>query len=153
MATSSWLATWLDLDHLVQRQVTLHGPLDGVGGGANVIPVRAGTSVAEELGGRKLLRYLTAVQFGQFRNGSDAEAYVTPTPYTSDEAGTWLVLPIPWIRREHVLVLDPARIPRIQGPMLVAGARGVQYILPEGFPAEAIVVPGAPGVHWEIEVR
>lgn len=64
MATSSWLATWLDVDHLVQQGVTLHGPLDYATAGLSSIPVRAGAEVATELGGRKLLRYLTPAQLG-----------------------------------------------------------------------------------------
>lgn len=38
------------------------------------------------------------------------------------------MLPVPWVRRDHLLILDPVRIPRIQGPMFVATARGVQYV-------------------------
>jgi hypothetical protein len=150
MATSSWLATWLDWDFLEQQR------------GARILPPktdrameypdRPGIEVANELAGRKLLRYMTPAQVGTFRSGTTAETYVTPTAYTADEAPRWLVLPVPTISRPYALILDPAQIPWIQGPMWVAAIRGMQYILPYGFPAEAIVVPGAPDLRWEVEV-
>lgn len=94
----------------------------------------------------------TNAQVGEFRSGSLAPCFATPTPYASNEAVTYLVLPAVTIPREHVLLVDAARIPEIVGPMWVAIGKGIQYYLPVGFPEDAIVVPGAPGAHWEVEV-
>lgn len=149
MATSSWLATWMDWDFLTKHSAIIHP--ESVA--ANDLPYRNGPDVSRELGGRKLLRYITPAQIGTFANGSTEPCYVTPTPYAPDEAARWLVLPSPQIVRRHVLILDPARIDLIQGPQWVAMGRGIQYILPRGFRADAITVPGAPGAHWEIEIN
>jgi hypothetical protein len=149
MGTSSWLATWIDEKYLLDRGATIWPPIDVAGRP----PTRTGTEAAAELGPRKLLRYLLPHQVGGFRTGSDLETYATPTPYTPEETLAWLVLPAASAPRPYALILDPALIPTIQGPLLVAGGRGIQYILPDGFPEEAIVVPGAPGVHWEVVVK
>jgi len=148
METSSWLATWLDWRSLTQLGASIEPealpPFS--------LPMRAGGGVADELGGRLLLRYITDAQLGTFRLGSPDACYATPTPYTPEEASRWLVLPAPQILRRHVLLLDPRRIGTIQGPQWVAMGRGIQYILPNGFPPEAIVVPGAAGSQWEVAI-
>jgi hypothetical protein len=150
MGTSSWLATWLDWHFLeIAQQVPIAQQLSP---GIGTPPVRPGAEIARELGGRKLLRYLRSDQLGAFRDGSTDITYVTPTPYTPEETARWLVLPSAHVPRTHVLILDPDRIPYVQGPLWVAAGRGIQYILPAGFPPEAILVPGAPGQQWEVEV-
>lgn len=151
MGTSSWLATWLDWEFIaVQRRVPIEGPLTDA---CSVPPiVKEGTTVAAELQGRKLLRYVAPSQVGRFRDGSGTACYATPTAYSPEETIPWLVLPPAAAPRTHALILDPARIPFIQGPLWVAAGRGIQYILPYGFPREAIVVPGAPGMQWEVQV-
>jgi hypothetical protein len=113
---------------------------------------RPGTEIATELAGRKLMRLLTRRQVGAFTGGSTRETYVTPTPYDPREAVRWLLLPEPRVPRTHLLFLDPAQIPLVIGPMWVAWGRGIQYILPAGFPETAIIVPGAPRGRWEVEV-
>jgi hypothetical protein len=149
MGTSSWLATWMDEQYLRGRGATIWPPMDVAGRP----PTRTGAEVAAKLGPRKLLRYLLPNQVGRFRTGSDLETYATPTPYTPEETLSWLVLPGASSPRPYALILEPSLIPMIQGPMMVAGGQGIQYILPEGFPAGAVVVPGAPGMHWEIVVE
>ncbi|MGD9712701.1 MAG: hypothetical protein AB7V46_11605 [Thermomicrobiales bacterium] len=148
---SSRVATLLDWNFLeVERRVTIAGSLDV---GPEIQP-RQGTLIAEELAGRKLLRYLTPDQVGLFLAGTNRLTYVTPTPYAPEEMISWLFLPSPRIARTHVLLLDPAKIPLIQGPMWVAAGSGIQYVLPHGFPADAIIVPGAGAeARWELEVR
>jgi hypothetical protein len=149
MGTSSWLATWVDQEYLLAQGATIWPPL----GTAGRPPTRSGIEIAAELGPRKLLRYLLPHQVGRFRLGSDAETYTTPTPYAPEETAAWLMLPVANAPRPYALVLEPTLIPEVQGPLLVAGGRGIQYILPRGFPEEAIIVPGAPGVRWEIIVQ
>jgi hypothetical protein len=108
--------------------------------------------VAQELAGRLLMRFLKPDQTGAFINGSTRQHYVTPTPYTPEEAVIWLNLPESPVPRTHLLFLDPTEIPLVIGPMWVAWSRSIQYILPDGFPEAAIVVPGAPGGRWETRV-
>jgi hypothetical protein len=148
MSTSGRLKTWLDRRFLLDNGATIWPPLDE----APAPPVRTGAEAARELGGRKLLRYLLPHQVSQARYGSNDETYATPTPYAPDDTLTWLVLPNAVGIRRHVLILEPTRIPAIIGPIMVAGAAGIQYILVNGYPPEAIIVPGAPGQAWAIVV-
>ncbi len=114
---------------------------------------RSGTQVADEIGGRYLLRYLLPHQVGTYTVGSGATHYVTPTPYAPEETVPFLALPRPTVPRPYALVLDPRQVDYIWGPQWVRGAPGIQYVLLQGFPARAIVVPGTPGAAWEIQVR
>ncbi|WP_159083214.1 hypothetical protein [Streptomyces sp. P3] len=103
----------------------------------------SGQDVANEIGGRCLLRYLRPEQMGSFFAGTSRKQYVTPTAYTPDEASRWLALVFPWILRRHVLLIDPKKIDRpVRGPRAIAGGFGIEYVLPEGFSAEAIANPG-----------
>nr|WP_162934356.1 hypothetical protein [Streptomyces scabiei] len=103
----------------------------------------SGDATFAELGGRSLLRYLRNDQKGSLTGGSHRLQYVTPTPYTPEEASLWLALMWPWVLRRYVLVLDPRKIDRpIRGPRVISGGFGIEYILPDGFPASAIANPG-----------
>jgi hypothetical protein len=119
----------------------------------NELPRKTGQQVADEIGRRYLLRYLLPHQVGSFISGSQNQHYVTPTPYAPEETIFFLALPAPTQPRPYVLVLDPEQIDHILGPQWIRGAPGIQYILPHGFPQKAIVVPGAPGAAWEIQVK
>lgn len=148
---SSYIATALDAHFIEEvRGVTIM-PAHRLG--APLPPARPGTDVAEELAGRLLVRYLTTLQVGAFTNGSAGRTYVSPTPYSEEEAVGWLLLPAPLEPRTHLLLLKPEKIPWIIGPLWVAQGWSIQYILPDGFAADEIVVPGAPGANWELEVR
>jgi hypothetical protein len=111
------------------------------------LPVKRGQVVAQELGGRYLLRYMLPHQVGQLQEGSRARQFVTPTPYSADDIVSWLYLPKPTGRREFVLLLDPGKIAVIQGPRWVRLGNGIEYILPEGFQREAIVAG------WELNME
>jgi hypothetical protein len=111
------------------------------------LPRKDGKDVADELGGRYLLRYMLPHQTGQFTNGSTARHYVTPTPYAPEETVTWLYLPKPDGERTFVMLFDPAKIPFILGPRWVRLGNGIEYILSEGFPKDAVV--GG----WELTVE
>jgi len=110
------------------------------------LPMRLGGDVAIELGGRYLLRYMLPRQVGKYALGSDDRHYVTPTPYSPEDTVSWLYLPKPSEKRPYVMLLDPAKIPYVQGPRWARLGKGIEYILPRGFPREAVV--GG----WELEV-
>ena len=78
--------------------------LGGVGYTGIVIR-RARRQVADEIGGRYLLRYLLPHQVGQFSNGSAETHYVTPTPYAPEETVHYLALPEPDQPRSYAPVL------------------------------------------------
>jgi len=105
--------------------------------------------VARGLCGRLLLHYVTEANVGRFRQGRADPCYVTPTALSPEDTVDWLRLPAPNQLRRYVLLLRPNAIEWIQGPMQVAFSRGIQYILPAGFPKEAVFVPGAPDSQWE----
>lgn len=141
MSTCSALATRLDEEMLLARPAVIYPPYIAV----SAMPARSGSEVATELGGRYLLRYLTRAQYRQFTTGADQLSFATPTPYSPTEAVSWLALPAP-TRRSFVLLLDPNQIPEIRGPRQVRLGGGLEYVLPRGFPAAALVLP------WPIPV-
>jgi hypothetical protein len=85
------------------------------------------------------LRYLGRREIGLYTRGNAGIHWVTPTPYSSRDCATWLNLPAPDKLRTHVLLLNPVHIPRIAGPRRIEGGLGIEYMLPNGFPAKALV--------------
>jgi len=85
-------------------------------------------------------------QLGRFRDGTSDPQYVTPTPYAPEETVSWLFLPRPESDRLFVMALDASKIPQIQGPRWVRCGKGIEYMLPAGFPRDAIVW------NWEMQV-
>lgn len=147
--SSSILATWLDHHMLLDRQISIADP----GTPIDTLPLKTGQDVYEELGGRYFIRYIVPAQVGRFSHGDEGKHYVCPTPYTPSETLSWLVLPAGAEPRTHALLLDPRRIASVRGPQWVGLPGGIQYVLPNGFPQDAIVVPGTPGAAWEIVVH
>ena len=145
MGTAGLLATSLDRQMLEERgTVIVPGiTLD------EAVPPKSGSEVFQELGGRFLLRYLlrgqgdTADKLGRIQSRMQ---WVTPTPYSPEETIAMLALPAPEQPREYVLILDPRKIREVQGPRRILLGHGVEYILPQGFPKEALVLP------WPMEV-
>ena len=138
------LATMLDQEMLeVVRRVRIASRVTPDDSLAN----RLGRDVAIELGGRYLLRYMFPYQVGQYAQGSQDRHFVTPTAYSPEDAVSWLYLPKPTGKRPFVMLLDPAKIPYVRGPRWVRLGNGIEYLLPRGFPGEAVVVG------WELEVK
>jgi len=113
------------------------------------VPSKSGAEVFEELGGRFLLRFLLPGQVSTEEKLSQIpprKQWVTPTPYSPKETIAMLALPAPDYPREYVFVLDPRKIANVLGPRRVRLGIGIEYILPDGFPKEALVLP------WPLEV-
>ncbi len=146
--SSGFLATRVDTIMLEDRQV--YPARAGLA--LAQLPLKSGTEVFQELGGRLLIKYLPERQVGLFNAGGSGMHYTTPTVYPANELNQWLLLPSPQRKRMYVLLLDPRRIAAIRGPQSVAGPGGIQYVLPDGFRRDAIVVPGAPDGAWELEL-
>jgi len=108
------------------------------------LPIKSGITVSQELCGRYLVRYLLARDEGRFQRGSNERHWVTPTPYSSEDAIMHLALRRTKKERRSTLLLDPVFIPEILGPRWVEWGDGIEYILPHGFPARAVV--------WEIKL-
>jgi len=110
------------------------------------LPLRRGLDVADELGGRLLVRYMLARQLGQFGGGSTVRHWVTPTPISPSVVCSFLALPAPNEPRPFAMLIDPAAVAEIQGPRWVRGGAGIEYLLPIGFPASALPLG------WELNV-
>ncbi len=144
MGSSRWLATVLDQEMLERvRGIVIAArtvPDDA-------LPTRRGPDVAAEIGERYLLRYMLPQQVGQLRRGTSDPQFVTPTPLAPEATVPWLFLPRPEEARVFVMALDAARVPEIKGPRWVRCGPGIEYLLPGGFPPDAIVWP------WEMQVE
>lgn len=143
MSAASLLATTLDQEMLeIARSVLIANRTIA----DKALEIKTGGQVASELGGRYLIRYVMRRQVGTFMNGTTSPQFVTPTPYASNDLVSWLALPAPLEPRPFALLLDPSRLGLIQGPRWVRLGRGIEYLLPQGFPKEALVFA------WEVEV-
>jgi hypothetical protein len=132
---SSWMATVLD-----QEQIEKSGGIASRPTSVESMPDRTGVEVATELGQRLLVRYLTPSQVSLFVSGStDREHWVTPTAIAPNDLAVWLTLFAPRTRRRHALLLDPVKIDVIRGPAWVRLGQGIEYFLPDGFPADAVL--------------
>ena len=137
------LATRLDISMLEGRGVWIFpGPTPD-----KDLPHKTGVEVSRELGGRYLLRYVLPDQVGRYTAGSTEPHWVTPTPYAPLELVPYLFLPNPNRIRTHVMLLNPVHIPTIAGPRYVNLGSGIEYLLRDGFPMQALVTP------WEMEIR
>jgi hypothetical protein len=111
------------------------------------LPLRRGVEVSSELGGRFLVRYMTRRQLGLFSGGSTGQHFVTPTPLSHSEVRAVLALPAVAQPRPFAMLIDPAKVADIRGPRWIRGGDGIEYLLPSGFPANALPLA------WEIEIR
>ncbi len=144
MAHCSRLATVLDQEMIeVTRQVRICSRITR----DEDLPRKTGQDVALELGCRYLLRYVMSHQVGEFTGGSAVKHWVTPTPVCTGGDGSVAVSPQP--RRQPVAcnAAGPGKDPVDTGPPLGRLGDGIEYILPDGFPREAVV--GG----WEMEVQ
>ncbi len=137
------LATKLDIEMLVKRGIHIYSSSTP----DSLVLRRPGTEVADELCGRPLIRYLRKKDAGLYLHGDANRHFTTPTPYSSEDLTGFLNLPDPLLRRTHFLLIDPAKLPEIQGPRYIAWGGGIEFILPKGFSKDALINP------WGLEVR
>jgi hypothetical protein len=138
----SHLATYLDIAMLRTNGVSIADASVA----ESALPLKPGPEVALELSGRFLLRYLRKAEVDFYSFGSLNRHFCTPTAYSAEECAAWLCLPDPTVRRTHVLLLDATKVSEIRGPRWVEGGRGIEYILPAGFPQAALVT------RWAMQV-
>jgi hypothetical protein len=142
LGSSKVIATLLDQEMLELRGVALFSRLTPDAG----MPARSGHAVFEELGGRYLLKYLIDGSARRYSRGTSAPMFTTPTPVPVHDLSELLALPGTRSRR-YVLVIDPRPIADIRGPRWTRLGMGIEYLLPGGFPATALVPP-----RWPISV-
>ena len=114
---------------------------------------RHGSDVMGELGGRFLLNYVAGWQVGRYDRGRPERCWVTPTLYAPEDVTSYILPPVANETREYAYLLDPSKVALIEGPMWVAVGGGIQYVLPVGYPEEAIYVPDDPTGHWAIRIH
>lgn len=163
MGTCSRIATMIDADMLYRNGATIASAWTP--DSSLVQSLKSGRDVSKELGNRYLLRNLLPFQVAFFEDGSktprfpkmpdrfkNAYHYVTPTPFSPEEAIAWLALPTPHQLRPYVVLLDPKKINDkiIGGPRWVRMGGGIEYVLVR-FPDEAIVdIGAAAGAQWPL---
>ena len=140
MGTSSKLAKCLDENMLQKSHGVRIAPssMD-----EDDLPEKTGPQVADELGGRYLLRYVLPEQVRKFSDGSSERHLVTCTPYSPEETIAQLYLPRDTEPRTYVFLLRPSKLKKVSGPRWVEGGNGIEYLLPEGFGKDALVRPWA----------
>jgi hypothetical protein len=134
---ASYLAVSIDLKFLLDRRAEESPDIWPENARLAEMPTRTGRQVAGELGGRMLLRYVT-----EQHPPPASEAWLTPTPLGARGAGPILHLPVQVTARHWVLVIDPARVDAIKGPRRVIMGQGIEYYLPNGYGADAVLEPG-----------
>lgn len=142
MGCASGLAITLDGEMLLKAGVSIAPSTTP----DHLLTSKTGVQVSAELGGRFLLRYLLSTQIGIFHGGSNKLHFVTPTAIAPSDTVGVLALPAVSTPREYVMLLDPAKITAVLGPRWVRAGRGIEYLLPAGFPASAMVLP------WEVQI-
>jgi hypothetical protein len=142
------LAVTLDYEQLLNAGAEIHP--------SNMsdadLPARKGPDIAKELGGRWLVRYLTAKQqqrmaqepYLQYSGEPDQKIYVTPTPLPPRLAIRVLALPNAAVPRTFRVLIDPSKVRLVLGPRWVRGGTGIEYVLPRGYGPSALVAPRWP---------
>lgn len=102
---------------------------------------KTGVRVAEELGGRYLIRYSTTDKNDEYKDARAGRFYTTPTPYSSKDTIDWLCLPHAGFARTYFSLFDPSKIHVILGPRWIRLGDGIEYVLSEGFEEDALVTP------------
>jgi hypothetical protein len=139
VGSPAWLATQLDA-RMVAKRIAPSGTR------VEDLPVRPGTKVAGELGGRPLLRYVDYAAVHE--NQRTTMTFVCPTPYAPADQVEYLALPRPDLVRDFVIMLDPAAITEIAGPKWCDLGQGIEYVLLNGYPPQAVLAPG-----WAVKIR
>lgn len=137
------LSTHLDIEML--RKVGVNVSSSSVPDSG--LPAKSGMEVERELSGRPLIRYLRKEDVKKFVFGDANRQCVTPTPYSVADLVSFLNLPDPTTKRTHYLLLEASKIQEVLGPRRIAWGGGIEYILPKGFPIEALLN------RWAMEIR
>lgn len=139
MSSSAWLATQMDARMLDKQVASAGTPIEH-------LPVRSGVDVARELANRPLLRYVDYELVHEA--GRTAPTFVCPTPYASTDQVEYLALPRPDLTREFVILIDAAKVTKVIGPRWCDLGSGIEYVLPDGYPEQAMMAPG-----WAVKIR
>ncbi|MFI0827282.1 hypothetical protein ACH4Q7_22820 [Streptomyces roseolus] len=91
------------------------------------------------LKGRLLVHYLWPGRREDFSQGIERKMWVTTTAYSAEDASPYLRLPFPDVLRRSVILIDPLKVRGLRGPKHVARGGGIEFLLPFGAPAEAIM--------------
>ncbi|MEW1735862.1 hypothetical protein AB0346_07920 [Nocardia beijingensis] len=106
--------------------------------------------LAQDLGGRYLIKYIRQDSFNRLSAMSGithfpGRHHVTPTVLCAADLGKALHLP-PLPNPKYALLLNPAKVQAV-GPRRILQGIGIEYILPNGFPVDAIIDP-----QWAVRI-
>jgi hypothetical protein len=135
------LAITLDEEMLGRHAVYVHPPWAP----DSSLPLCA--DLEAQVGDRFLLKYVRSSDRNHYSVMSGVTYfsgvhYVTPTPICQGELTSVLNLP-PMPAPRFALILDPSKLDA-RGPRRIRSGRGIEYVLANGFPRDAIVSPGWP---------
>jgi hypothetical protein len=129
MATS--LDCWMLKEHDVEAAASTTLDAD--------LPVKSGDQVFEEIGRRYLIRYVPKDGISLESMLAPSLRWVTPTPYSAEDALRCLALPFGERQRKYYWLINPRYLRNVKGPRSVDGGCGIEYLIPEGVPEEALV--------------
>jgi hypothetical protein len=141
------LSVSLDEEMLTRNGVTVSHPATPDA----ALPACA--DLPDQIKGRFLIKYLRSGDHSRYSSLSGithypGKHYLTPTVLCTETVVSTLNLPTNLATPRYALVLDPEKLDA-HGPRRVRGGGGaVEYLLLDGFPADAILAPG-----WPVEVR
>lgn len=140
------------MSHAVDVALALDEEMLGANGVTIASPFIPNTSLppadlANELGGRCLIKYLRKGAHTRYSLTSGITHfpgihYLTPTPICASQLIQVLNLP-PYPTPRYALLLDPNKL-TAHGPRRIRTGRGFEYLLLNGFNADAIMKPGWP---------
>lgn len=144
MPHAARLAMTLDEEMLIRNGVTIVPPTTPDSKLPHCI------DLADQLSGRSLIKYVRTDDRHRYSVLSSITHfpgvhYLTPTPLCREAVTGALNLP-PFATPRYALVLDPTKL-TAHGPRRIRGGSAIEYVLLNGFPADAIVPPG-----WPVEV-
>jgi len=136
MSTCSAIATRLDEEMLLNRSVHIYPPYTPVG----TMPPRSGSAVASELGGRYLLRYLLRTQYQHLTAATSQLRFVTHTNPVFAKGGGLVARTADADKTAFRTISRSKSHSRDTGPRRVRLGGGLEYVLPKGFPTDALVL-------------
>jgi hypothetical protein len=103
------------------------------------LPEKSGDQVFEETGRRYLIRYVPKDGISLESMLEPSPRWVTPTPYSAEDAVRYLALPFGERQREYYWLINPRYLRNVKGPRSIDGGFGIEYLIPEGVPEGALV--------------
>jgi hypothetical protein len=103
------------------------------------LPEKSGHQVFVEIGRRYLIRYVSRDGISLESMLKPSRKWLTPTPYSAEDALRYLALSFGVRQRDYYWLINPRYLPSVWGPRTVDGGLGIEYLILDGVPEEALV--------------